>query len=160
MTDERLKEIEKLYAKLCEEEGEEGEVAEEPSYDDLVEALPVLGELLAEVRSQKEQWRQDLDVTRGRLREAEEKVKVRHDCYRELARAAGYNGDTSEHADVMSRYADEAKAAIVKYQQDRDLKFRSTTRRSTAAGGGAYEAGRDAGARASLSLNARALAGR
>lgn len=120
MTDERLKEIEKLYAKLCEEEGEEGEVAEEPSYDDLVEALPVLGELLAEVRSQKEQWRQDLDVTRGRLREAEEKVKVRYDCYRELARAAGYNGDTSEHADVMAWAEDHRNAlatADVRYNE-------------------------------------------
>ena len=120
MTDERLKEIEKLYAKLCEEEDEEGEVAEEPSYDDLVEALPVLGELLAEVRSQKEQWRQDLDVMRGRLREAEEKVTVCHDCYRELARAAGYSGDTSEHADVMAWAEDHRNAlatADVRYNE-------------------------------------------
>ena len=120
MTDERLKEIEKLYAKLCEEEGEEGEVAEEPSYDDLVEALPVLGELLAEVRSQKEQWRQDLDVMRGRLREVEEKVTVCHDCYRELARAAGYSGDTSEHADVMAWAEDHRNAlatAGVRYNE-------------------------------------------
>ena len=120
MTDERLKEIEKLYAKLCEEEGEEGEVAEEPSYDDLVEALPVLGELLAEVRSQKEQWRQDLDVTRGRLREAEEKVTVCHDCYWELARTTGYNGDTSEHADVMAWAEDHRNAlatADVRYNE-------------------------------------------
>lgn len=120
MTDERLKEIEKLYAKLCEEEGEEGEVAEEPSYDDLVEALPVLGELLAEVRSQKEQWRQDLDVTRGRLREAEEKVTVCHDCYWELARTTGYNGDTSEHTDVMAWAEDHRNAlatADVRYNE-------------------------------------------
>ena len=84
----------------------------------------------------------------ARMREQQERVAAEYDSSRGAALV------------LMSRYADEAKAAIVKYQQDHDLKFRSTTRRSTAAGGGAYEAGRDAGARASLSPNARALAGR
>ena len=54
------------------------------------------------------------------LAEAEEKVKVRHDCYRELARAAGYNGDTSEHADVMAWAEDHRNAlatADVRYNE-------------------------------------------
>jgi hypothetical protein len=66
------------------------------------------------------QQQHDLDVMRGRLREAEEKVTVCHDCYWELARTTGYNGDTSEHADVMAWAEDHRNAlatADVRYNE-------------------------------------------
>jgi cellobiose-specific phosphotransferase system component IIA len=87
------------------------------SYEDLADLIAEAAERFQKIRAQQQH---DLDVMRGRLREAEEKVTVCHDCYWELARTTGYNGDTSEHADVMAWAEDHRNAlatADVRYNE-------------------------------------------
>ena len=60
----------------------------------------------------------------------------------------------------VERYAEEAKAAIQRWQEDNGFKTRTSTRRVAQGSADAYSAGRAAGARASLTPSARLLGGR
>jgi hypothetical protein len=85
------------------------------------------------------------------------KKQVAQDADRVLGAHGTANQSIGSALVRMDSYAAEANAAIARWKAQEGLKVLTTSRSVRSAGDGAYEAGQEAGRRASLTANARSL---